>query len=268
MIRFIAIDLWDCSLDPAERLFCGSRQDGAAFSCSLSRPEYRVLQRLLMEPGVAVDRDELTRHAWENRPVTAGSLNNAIFNLRQAFGGDEGRRVIRTVPNKGYRIRATVLDGLATPGAQPPSEDQGKPDEADDERASPEAASGLTRRRGGMAALAVLLVANLAGVFWYAHSTPRPIAVQGLDRPVYEYQADIGGRRFFSQLSAPIPSERLARALKAFTEYPPPGAADKPNVYINHGDASDEFSFFLCQEPLDASPADCSAYVIQRDPHS
>ncbi|MFZ5960552.1 winged helix-turn-helix domain-containing protein [Pseudomonas knackmussii] len=267
MIRFVAIDLWDCSLDPVERLLRGSRRDGAAFSCNLSKPEYRLLQRLLMAPGTPVSRDELTSHAWHGRPVTAGSLSNAVFNVRQAFGAEDGHKVIRTVPNQGYRIQARVLEGLVEQPAlsalaAPPLQEKRAAERA------PIAAIKRHNLRGWVLALAAGALANLAVVLWFAHSRASPLATETAHRVAYEYLADIGERHFFAQLAAAPSSRRIEQALKAFADHPPQLAADKSFVYVNRGDSDDEFSFFLCQDRLEAKAPDCSAYVILQDPHS
>ncbi|WP_435608079.1 winged helix-turn-helix domain-containing protein [Pseudomonas knackmussii] len=263
MIRFVAIDLWDCSLDPVERLLRGSRQDGATLSCNLSKPEYRLLQQLLMASGTPVSRDDLTGHAWDGRPVTAGSLSNAVFNLRQAFGAEDGHKVIRTVPSQGYRIEARVLDGLALQPAIPA--------EGPEAPAMEQAPGATTKRpwsRGWVPALVAVALVNLGAVFWYAQLRAIPSLPQTPHRLTYEYLADIGERRFFTQVS-PLPaSDWTERALKAFVDYPPQRGADKHYVYLNRGDSDDELSFFLCQNSLDAAPPNCSTYVIQRDPHS
>ncbi|WP_160286604.1 winged helix-turn-helix domain-containing protein [Pseudomonas knackmussii] len=267
MIRFVAIDLWDCSLDPVERLLRGSRHDGAAFSCNLSKPEYRLLQRLLMAPGTPVSRDELTSHAWHGRPVTAGSLSNAVFNLRQAFGAEDGHKVIRTVPNQGYRIQAQVIEGLVEQPAlsalaAPPLQEKRAAERA------PIAAIKRHNLRGWVPALAAVTLANLVVALWFAHLQASPQAGETAHRLTYEYLADIGERRFFAQLADAPSSERFERALKAFANHPPQLGADKSYVYVNRGDADDEFSFFLCQDRLEAKAPDCSAYVILQDPHS
>lgn len=267
MIRFVAIDCWDCSLDPVERLLRGSCEDGTAFSCNLSKPEYRLLARLLSEPGAAISRDELTRHAWDGRPVTAGSLSNAVFNLRQAFGPEDGRQVIRTVPNQGYRIRASLLESLEEASTPPPSKVLDMPEQALVE-APPAAATRQPKWRSWVPALAAATVANLVAALCYAYWGSSPNAAGAPHRLAYEYLADIGERRFFAQVSPQPAPERLERALKAFADYPPQAAAGKPYVYVNHGDSDDEFAYFLCQDSLEADAPNCSAYVIQRDSHS
>jgi len=267
MIRFVAIDLWDCLLDPVERRLCGSRQDGAAFSCNLSKPEYRLLQRLLMAPGTPVSRDELTSHAWHGRPVTAGSLSNAVFNVRQAFGPEDGHKVIRTVPSQGYRIQARVLEGVAE---QPARSALDAPHGRESLAAARAPIAVITRHKphGWVLVLAGVTLANLAAALWFAQSRASPLAGETAHRLAYQYLADIGERRFFAQLAAAPSSERIERALKAFADHPPQRAADKSHIYVNRGDSDDEFSFFLCQDRLEAKAPDCSAYVILRDPHS
>ncbi|MCW3150580.1 winged helix-turn-helix domain-containing protein [Stutzerimonas stutzeri] len=68
----------------------------------------RVLERLLQTPGEVVSREELLRHAWENRVVGQGSLNQQIYTLRQLLF-DSGNQIIQTLPRRGYLFNPNYL---------------------------------------------------------------------------------------------------------------------------------------------------------------
>src|SRR5579871_5120296 len=56
-----------------------------------------------------VSKDELFGAVWPNVAVTDDTLVQSISELRQAIG-DEGARLIRTVPRRGYRFEAEVTE--------------------------------------------------------------------------------------------------------------------------------------------------------------
>ncbi len=75
----------------------------------LLRPKtYAVLLHLVESRGRLVSKEELFSAVWPNLAVTDDSLVQSIGELRRAFGED-GARLIRTVPRRGYRFEADVL---------------------------------------------------------------------------------------------------------------------------------------------------------------
>src|SRR5690606_40248882 len=62
----------------------------------------RLLERLLRVPGEVVPRDELLAHAWSDRVVGQGSLNQQVYTLRQVLGDEKNREIIQTLPRRGY----------------------------------------------------------------------------------------------------------------------------------------------------------------------
>jgi TolB-like protein/Tfp pilus assembly protein PilF len=81
------------------------------------RPRSVAVLRLLAEQaGRLVTKDELIAKVWDDVAVTEDSLTQCIADIRKAIG-DEERRVLRTVPRKGYMLvpspRITELPGRA-----------------------------------------------------------------------------------------------------------------------------------------------------------
>jgi TolB-like protein/DNA-binding winged helix-turn-helix (wHTH) protein len=68
------------------------------------RPRSLAVLRLLAErAGRLVTKDELIAKVWDDVAVTEDSLTQCIADIRKAIG-DEERRVLRTVPRKGYML--------------------------------------------------------------------------------------------------------------------------------------------------------------------
>src|SRR5262245_34051861 len=71
------------------------------------RPRSWSVFRLLAEhAGRLVAKDEIIAEVWNDVAVTEDSLTQCIVDIRRAIG-DEERRVLRTVPRKGYILVAS-----------------------------------------------------------------------------------------------------------------------------------------------------------------
>jgi TolB-like protein/DNA-binding winged helix-turn-helix (wHTH) protein/cytochrome c-type biogenesis protein CcmH/NrfG len=68
-----------------------------------------VLQYLLANPQRTVAKDELLDAVWGKVVVTEDSLVQCIGDIRQALG-DDGQRVIRTIPRRGYLFVPSVSE--------------------------------------------------------------------------------------------------------------------------------------------------------------
>lgn len=98
-------------------------RDGIEEKVDLGYSGGRLLERLLRTPGDVVDRDELMRHAWSDRVVGQGSLNQQIYTLRQILGDEKDRMIIQTLPRRGYLINPTSIEDVnATTAREPDSE--------------------------------------------------------------------------------------------------------------------------------------------------
>jgi DNA-binding winged helix-turn-helix (wHTH) protein len=72
------------------------------------RPKtFAVLRHLVENSGRLVSKDELFAAVWPNLAITDDALVQSISELRQALG-DDGRRLICTVPRRGYRFESAV----------------------------------------------------------------------------------------------------------------------------------------------------------------
>src|SRR4249920_754491 len=87
------------------------------------RPKtFAVLHYLVENSGRLVSKDELMGAVWPNIAVTDDALVQSIGELRRALGED-GPRLIRTIPRRGYRFESdvSVVDtiGQSAAGATP-----------------------------------------------------------------------------------------------------------------------------------------------------
>lgn len=138
------------------------------------RPKtFAILQHLVENPGRLVSKDELFAAVWPNLAVTDDTLVQSIGELRRALG-DDGARLIRTIPRRGYRFESSVsvvpaadlsMAG-ATPGpaGAPDLAQSSEPDTQAPER-KPLATAPAGWRRGVYAVLALAILAA-AGVLW------------------------------------------------------------------------------------------------------
>ena len=83
---------------------------------SLGYAEGRLLDLLVSQPGTIRTREDITAHAWPDRVVSAGSINQAIFTIRNAIGDGDKHEIIETIPRRGYRFNAShlIADRAAT----------------------------------------------------------------------------------------------------------------------------------------------------------
>jgi adenylate cyclase len=84
------------------------------------RPKtFSVLRYLVENSGRLVSKDQLFAEVWPNVAVTDDTLVQSISELRRVIG-DDGARLIRTIPRRGYRFEAAVT-APATPSARTPT---------------------------------------------------------------------------------------------------------------------------------------------------
>jgi DNA-binding winged helix-turn-helix (wHTH) protein len=90
------------------------------------RPKtFAILRHLVENAGRLVPKEELFAAVWPNLAITDDVLVQSIGELRRALG-DDGPRLIRTIPRRGYRFEPSVsviaaVDRFAGDGAANPS---------------------------------------------------------------------------------------------------------------------------------------------------
>jgi len=92
--------------DTAERVLV---RDGTPVPLTPKATE--ILLILVEHAGRLVDKDVLINRVWPDAFVEEGNLNKNVFFLRKALGEwDGGREYIETVPKRGYRFVAPILE--------------------------------------------------------------------------------------------------------------------------------------------------------------
>src|SRR5262249_42039993 len=91
----------------------------------LLRPKtFAVLKFLVENSGRLVSKDDIFTAVWPNLAVTDDTLVQSIGELRRELG-DDGPRLIKTIPRRGYRFDASVTelalgaDAVATAEPEP-----------------------------------------------------------------------------------------------------------------------------------------------------
>jgi TolB-like protein/DNA-binding winged helix-turn-helix (wHTH) protein/cytochrome c-type biogenesis protein CcmH/NrfG len=127
------------------------------------RPKtFAVLRHLVENAGRLVSKDELFAAVWLDLAITDDALVQSIGELRRALG-DDRRRLIRTMPRRGYRFESDV--SVVGSMGQPPADAASHPDASHTVDRAPERAVPV---RAGIGFFAVLAVAVLlaAGALW------------------------------------------------------------------------------------------------------
>jgi len=185
---------------------------------SLRPKTFALLHYLVENPGRLVSKDELFATVWPKLNVTDDALVQSIGELRKALG-DDGRRLIKTVPRRGYRFEAEVT--IDQPLADVPPTSHVALDASAMEFARP--APGLRARLLTAFAFAGLLTAIL---LWIGAATE------------WRFFASFGG----GEQSTTTPRERDAR----------PAVAILPFVNQNNDMTRDYFADGLTQDLINA----------------
>lgn len=69
-----------------------------------------LLLFLVQQRGQLVKKDDLMREIWPNTIVEENNITVSISALRKVLGEDTGRQFIETVPRRGYRFVADVIE--------------------------------------------------------------------------------------------------------------------------------------------------------------
>jgi cholera toxin transcriptional activator len=88
--------------DPDTALLSITTPHGDVQNTTIGRAESRLLDLLLMEPGQTRSRDEIIDYTWNDRVVASGSLNQAVFSLRNILNDGRDHEILMTVPRRGY----------------------------------------------------------------------------------------------------------------------------------------------------------------------
>jgi TolB-like protein len=81
---------------------------------------FAVLRVLAENAGSLVTKDEIIAKVWDDAAVTEDSLTQCIVEIRKAIGDDE-RRIVRTVPRRGYVLTSSEPKNAIASDQQKPA---------------------------------------------------------------------------------------------------------------------------------------------------
>ena len=112
--RKIRFDLYEADLEAGELSKNGSK-------VKLSGQPFQVLAILLERPGQVVTREELQKRLWPDTFVDVDhNLNTAINKIREVLRDSSANpRFVETLPRRGYRFIAPLIDSRPTSAAFP-----------------------------------------------------------------------------------------------------------------------------------------------------
>src|SRR5829696_7027190 len=85
---------------------------------NLTPKAVEILRILVENAGQLVTKEELMERVWADSFVEEANLSHHIFKLRKALGETEDRKLIETVPKRGYRFIAELRNDNAAPEAE------------------------------------------------------------------------------------------------------------------------------------------------------
>ena len=211
--------------DPDSAMLSITTPHGDVQNSTLGRAESRLLDLLLMEPGVTKTRDEIIEYTWNDRVVASGSLNQTVFSLRNILNDSRDHEILMTVPRRGYCFnRQCVVDAQAdvtTPQeetAQPPEAFTGQlPPPGGDERLAPSGKTSQSTRitKAQLIAYVVTLAVVAFSIFQFDFDAPK-IEISSVDKNgliIHAVGNDLAEAQALLELSAKQ-SEQLPPNLK------------------------------------------------------
>ncbi len=73
----------------------------------LTRKEFQLLEFLMRNSGSVVSRSQILEHVWDvNADPFSNTIETHVLNLRRKIDSEGVRKLIQTVPGRGYRIEA------------------------------------------------------------------------------------------------------------------------------------------------------------------
>ncbi|OLF52945.1 transcriptional regulator [Pseudomonas chlororaphis] len=122
--------------DPETALLSITTAHGEVQNSTIGRAESRLLELLIREPGQTKSREQIIEYTWNDRVVASGSLNQAVFSLRNLLNDSRDHEIVMTVPRRGYCFnRHYVVDAQTDLPA--PADDAAPPSVAATEEPAP-----------------------------------------------------------------------------------------------------------------------------------
>ncbi len=95
-----ALTVGDLTMDTVKQTVTRGKQD-----IYLTRKEYALLEYLMHHPGAVCSREDLLEHVWDMTvDAQTNSLEMHIMTLRKKVDLSGRRKLLHTVPGRGYRL--------------------------------------------------------------------------------------------------------------------------------------------------------------------
>jgi len=101
-------------------LAAGELRGAAGQHVDLRPRSFAVLRVLAENAGSLVSKDEIIAAVWDDVAVTEDSLTQCIAEIRKVIG-DQERRILRTVPRRGYTLTSSERKESPTPACRRPT---------------------------------------------------------------------------------------------------------------------------------------------------
>lgn len=99
------MSIGDCRYDPDT----GTLLDGSGRAIPLRRKSAAVLAVLAESPGLLVEKNAILARVWAGLIVSDEGLSQCVRDIRKAIG-DDARRIVKTVPGRGFLLVAEASD--------------------------------------------------------------------------------------------------------------------------------------------------------------
>ncbi len=152
-------------LDQQERLL---QRDGATIS--LTPKAFDLLLALVARHGRLVEKEELFKTVWSDTVVEESNLSSNVALIRKALGdGENGLKFIETVPKRGYRFVAAVLELAPVSAIALQSESVDSLNKAPSQAVTPvgQSRTPSKRRRTAIVALGGIVIAAIGAWFYF-----------------------------------------------------------------------------------------------------
>lgn len=80
----------------------------------LTRKEFELLEYLLKHQGLVLSRSILMEHVWDiHADIFSNTIETHILNLRKKIDTDKNKKIILTIPGRGYKLDQSTTNNIS-----------------------------------------------------------------------------------------------------------------------------------------------------------
>ena len=80
----------------------------------LTRKEFELLEYLLKHQGMVLSRSVLMEHVWDiHADIFSNTIETHILNLRRKIDTDKNKKLIQTIPGRGYKLAQSFTTDIS-----------------------------------------------------------------------------------------------------------------------------------------------------------